>query len=158
VDTTSVRDGGTRAATCPHRWVRRVVVSTIAVLVGILVFSGVYLSRYQPLIANGTGATWVDPRYATDLGTFTPPEGRSFSAYRVRYEEGRVFRYALTLHNDGPLPVTITSVGDENCDGCVFPLVFAGATIGAPEGAHRFDLRYATPFTAFVLDRVRSVS
>ena len=78
------------------------MVSTIAVLLGFLVFSGVYLVRYQPLSANGTGATWVDPRFATELGNFTPPEGESFSAYRVRYEDGRSFSYAMTLYNEGP--------------------------------------------------------
>ena len=78
------------------------MVATIAVVLGTLVFSGVYLSRYQPLSANGTGATWVDPRFATELGNFTPPEGEPFSAYRVRYEDGRLFRYALTLYNEGP--------------------------------------------------------
>lgn len=79
-------------------------------------FSSVYLVRYQPLSANGTGATWVDPRHATRLGDFSPPVGESFTAYRVRYEDGGSFGYAMTLFNEGPLPVTITSIGEEEAE------------------------------------------
>jgi hypothetical protein len=128
------------------------VVSAITVLLGFLVFSGVYLVRYQPLSANGTGATWVDPRFATELGNFTPPEGESFSAYRVRYEDGRSFSYAMTLHNDGPFPVTITSIGETDCDGCPTPLVFERSTVAPAGGTYQYDREHATPFHGFVLE------
>jgi hypothetical protein len=131
--------------------VRRVVVSTIAVLVGVLVFAGAYLWRYQPLSVNGTGATWVDPRFATDLGYFTPPNGEDFSAYRIRYEDGRAFNYAMTFYNEGPLPVTITSIGEEGCDGCPTPLVFERASVAPAGGTYRYDRKHATPFDGFVL-------
>jgi hypothetical protein len=127
------------------------VVSTIAVLLGFLVFSGVYLVRYQPLSANGTGATWVDPRFATELGDFTPPEGGSFSAYRVRYEDGRSFSYAMTLYNEGPFPVTITSIGENDCDGCPTPLVFERSTVAPAGGTYQYDREHATPFHGFVM-------
>jgi hypothetical protein len=131
---------------------RRVLVSTIAVLLGFLVFSGVYLVRYQPLSANGTGATWVDPRFATELGNFTPPEGESFSAYRVRYEDGRSFSYAMTLSNDGPLPVTITSIGEPECRGCTSPLVFERSSVAPAGGQYQYDRADATPFDGFILE------
>ncbi len=127
------------------------MISTIAVVVGVLLFSGAYLSRYQPLSASGTGAWWVDPRFATELGTFTPPIGDDFSAYRVRYEDGRTFRYAMSLYNDGPLPVTITTIGAPQCDGCVFPLVFERSFVGPAQGRHLFDVRHVEPFEPFVL-------
>lgn len=130
---------------------RRVVVSAIAVLLGFLVFSGVYLWRYQPLTANGGGTTWVDPRFATRLGDFTPPEGQSFSAYRVRYEDSRLFRYALTLYNEGPLPVTITSIGEPECRGCQFPLVFERSSVAPASGTYQYDRERATPFDGFVI-------
>ena len=130
------------------RWVRRVLVS---VGVGLLAFSSVYLVRYQPLSANGTGATWVDPRFATRLGDFQPPEGQSFSAYRVRYEDGSSFGYAMTLHNAGPLPVTITSIGEPECEGCAFPLVFERSSVGPVGGTYQYDRGHATPFHAFVI-------
>jgi hypothetical protein len=128
-----------------------VVISLIVVVVGVLVLSGVYLSRYQPLSANGTGTTWVDPRYATHLGDFNPPGGESFSAYRVRYADGRLFRYALTLHNEGPLPVTITGVGEDNCGDCTIPLVFERSSVTPPTGRYQFDSEHAAPFDGFVL-------
>jgi hypothetical protein len=131
--------------------VRRVVVSSIAVVVGVLVFSGVYLLRYQPLSANGTGATWVDPRFATELGHFTPPNGEDFSAYRVRYEDGRSFSYAMTLYNEGPFPVTITSIGETDCDGCPTPLVFERSSVAPANGQYQYDREHATPFHGFVL-------
>lgn len=127
------------------------VAATIAVVVGVLVFSGVYLLRYQPLTADGGGTTWVDPRFATELGDFTPPEGQSFSAYRVGYEEGRLFSYALTLYNDGPLPVTITSIGEPECRGCTFPLVFERSSVAPAGGRYQNDREHATPFRSFVL-------
>jgi hypothetical protein len=110
-----------------------------------------YLLRYQPLSANGTGATWVDPEFATELGNFTPPEGQSFSAYRVRYEDGHLFRYALTLHNEGPLPVTITSIGEPECGGCTFPLVLERSSVAAAGGKYQYDRERATPFDGFVI-------
>jgi hypothetical protein len=119
---------------------------------GFLVFSGVYLWRYQPLTANGGGTTWVDPRFATKLGVFTRPEGRFFSAYRVGYEEGRLFSYALTLHNEGPLPVTITSIGEPECQGCTFPLVFERSSVAPTGGRYQNDREHATPFQGFVLE------
>jgi hypothetical protein len=130
---------------------RRVVVSTIAVMLGVLVFAGVYLLRYQPLSANGTGASWVDPRYATPLGNFTPPVGDSFSAYRVRYEDGSSFSYAMTLSNEGPFPVTITSIGETDCDACPTPLVFERSTVVPAGGTDQYDRQRAKPFHRFVI-------
>jgi len=130
---------------------RRVVVSTIAVLVGVIVVAGAYLWRYQPLSVNGTGATWVDPRFATDLGYFTPPNGEDFSAYRIRYEDGRAFSYAMTLYNNGPLPVTITSIGEPECGGCTSPLVFEQASVAPASGQYQYDREHATPFHGFVI-------
>ncbi len=121
-------------------------------MTGVNVFSGLYLWRYQPLSANGTGAYWADPEFATSLGSFTSPQGDDFAAYRVRYEDGRLFRYALTLHNDGPLPVTITSVGQEpDCVGCLFPLVFERVSVAPASGRYRYDHEHTTPFDGFVL-------
>ena len=114
-------------------------------------FSSVYLVRYQPLSANGTGATWVDPRHATRLGDFSPPVGESFTAYRVRYEDGSSFGYAMTLFNEGPLPVTITSIGEEECRDCPSPLVFERATVAPDGGTFQYDREHATPFHGFVL-------
>jgi hypothetical protein len=131
-----------------RRWVRRVLVS---VGVGLLAFSGVYLARYQPLSADGTGATWVDPRHATRLGDFSPPVGESFSAYRVRYEDGSSFSYAMTLSNEGPLPVTITSIGEDGCRDCPSPLVFERAVVAPDGGTFQHDRKRATPFHGFVL-------
>jgi hypothetical protein len=108
--------------------------------------------RYQPLTANGGGTTWVDPRFATKLGNFMPPEGQSFSAYRVGYEEGRLFSYALTLYNEGPLPVTITSIGEPECRGCTFPLVFERSSVAPAGGQYQYDREHATPFDGFVLE------
>ena len=117
-----------------------------------IVFSGLYRWRYQPVSAHGTGAYWADPEFATALGSFISPQGDDFSAYRVRYEDGRLFRYALTLHNEGPFPVTITSVGQEpDCVGCVFPLVFERASVAPASGQYQFDRRHAMPFDGFVL-------
>lgn len=127
------------------------MVSTITVGLGILVFSSVYLSRYQPLTANGGGTTWVDPRFAPRLGDFTPPEGQSFSAYRVRYEDGRLFRYSLTLYNEGPLPVKVTSIGEPECRGCTFPLVFERSSVAPAGGRYQNDREHATPFDGFVI-------
>ena len=127
------------------------MVSAIAVVLGVLVFSGVYLLRYQPLSANGTGASWVDPRYATQLGNFTPPVGEDFSAYRVRYEDGSSFSYAMTLYNEGPFPVTITSIGETGCDGCPTPLVFERSTVAPAGGTYQYDRERARPFDGFVI-------
>ena len=127
------------------------VVSTIGIGLALLAFSGVYLVRYQPLSANGTGATWVDPRHATRLGDFSPPVGESFPAYRVRYEDGSSFSYAMTLYNEGPLPVTITSIGEDECRDCPSPLVFERATVAPDEGTFQYDRRHATPFHGFVI-------
>jgi hypothetical protein len=131
---------------------RRVVVATITGALGFLVFSSVYLARYQPLSVNGTGAAWVDPRFASELGDFAPPEGQYFSAYRVRYEDGRSFSYAMTLYNEGPLPVTITSIGEPECRGCTFPLVFERSSVAPAGGQYQYDREHATPFDGFVLE------
>lgn len=136
----------------PRRRVRRLVTATIAVTLAAIVFSALYLWRYQPLSANGTGTYWADPEFATSVGYFTSPQGDGFSAYRVRYEDGSLFRYALTLYNDGPLPVTITNVGqDPDCFSCVFPLVFERASVAPASGQYQYDRRHATPFDRFVL-------
>ena len=120
-------------------------------MLALLAFSGGYLARYQPLSANGTGATWVDPLYATRLGDFAPPVGESFSAYRVRYEDGSSFSYAMTLHNEGPLPVTITSIGEAECRDCLSPLVFERSIVAPDGGTFQYDREHATPFHGFVL-------
>jgi hypothetical protein len=130
-----------------------VVLSVIAIVLGITVLSGLYLSRYQPLSANGTGASWADPRYAERVGSFTPPEGASFSVYRLRYVDGHSFRYALTLFNEGPLPVTITNVGEAfDCESCTFPLVFERSALAPSSGQYQFNVEHSTPFERFVLE------
>ena len=126
------------------------MVATIAIVLGFLVFSSLYLLRYQPLTANGGGTTWVDPRFATRLGEFAP-EGESFSAYRVRYEDGHLFSYALTLYNEGPLPVTVTSIGEPECRGCTFPLVFERSSVAPAGGRYQKDREHAIPFDGFVI-------
>jgi hypothetical protein len=71
----------------------------------------------------------------------------------VRYEDGHLFRYALTLYNEGPLPVTITSVGESpSCPGCTLPFVFERSSIAPPSGQDQFNLEHATPFERFVLE------
>ena len=138
--------------TPPRRGVRRLVVATIAVVSGVIVFSGLYLWRYQPLSADGTGAYWADPEFATSLGSFTSPPGDDFSTYRVRYEDGRLFRYALTLHNDGPIAVTVTGAGDLGCDGCLDLLVFHRGSVGPTTGPYVYDVEHVQPFEPFVLE------
>ena len=108
--------------------------------------------RYQPLSADGTGASWADPEFATPLGDFTSPQGDDFSAYHVRYRDGEVFKSALTLHNEGPLAVTITGVGDLGCDGCEDLLVFERAAVGPATGSHVYDVRHVQPFEPFALE------
>ena len=122
------------------------------VVLGALVFSGVFLVRYQPLTMNGGGATFVDPRFATHIGDLTPPVGESFSAYVVRYEDGLTMRYGMTLYNRGPLAVTITGVGGSECEGCVSPLVFERASVAPPDGRFMFDRRHARPLEPFVIE------
>lgn len=138
--------------TPPRRGVRRLVVAAIAIVTGVIVFSGLYLWRYQPLSANGTGAYWADPEFATSLGYFTSPQGEDFSAYRVRYRDGELFRSALTLRNEGPLAVTVTGVGDLGCAGCEDLLVFHRASIGPATGQFVYDVEHVQPFEPFVLE------
>jgi hypothetical protein len=142
---TIVRPPETRVTSTPPRprWARR-----LAVALGLLLLASsiLYVWRYQPLTANGSGGWWVDPRFGTHIGDFTSPAGNNFSAYRVRYVDGETFRYGLTLNNEGPLPVTITSIGDDGCDGCVFPLEFERSTVAPGDGPFRFDQHHTQPF------------
>ena len=128
------------------------MVTAILVVLSALVFSGIFLAQYQPLTMNGGGAAFVDPRFATRIGDFTPPDGQPFSAYVVRYEDGLTIRYGMTLYNRGPLPVTITGVGEPECEGCVFPLVFERASVAPARGQFMFDHRHARPLEPFVIE------
>jgi hypothetical protein len=127
------------------------VISAFAIVAGVLVVSGAYLLRYQPLSVNAGGTTWVDPRSASRVGHFTSPDGVSFTAYRVRYREGRSFSYAMTLHNQGPFPVTITSIGEPECERCTSPLVFEGSSVAPAGGRYQNDRDHAEPFERFII-------
>jgi hypothetical protein len=97
----------------PHRrWFRFAILTLVPILLlGGIGFS-IYLSRYQPLTGNGTGAYWVDPALTIDLGSFQSPSGDIFNAYRVDGGNGSELRFGFTLNNIGSLPVRIDSVGD----------------------------------------------
>jgi hypothetical protein len=127
----------------PRRGRRIVVVVALVLLASVIA----YIWRYQPLSTNGTGAAWVDPRFGTSIGFFTPPTGEDFTAYRVKYVDGETFRYGLTLYNEGPLPVMITGVGDDACDDCVFPLEFERSLVAPSSGQFQYDPGHALPFT-----------
>jgi len=147
-----VRPPSTAApAPSPHRprWVRRIAF-TIGLILAVSAI--LFLWLYQPLSANGSGAYWVDPRFGMRVGDFTSPTGDTFSAYDVRYEDGRLFRYALTLYNKGPLPITITGIGGDGCNNCLSPLEFE-RSLAAPEtGPFQFDQRHARPFRTVSID------
>ena len=126
--------------------------SMVVVLLVFLASVIAYVWRYQPLSANGTGASWVDPRFGTNIGSFTPPTGEDFTAYRVKYVDGETFRYGLTLHNEGPMPVTIMAIGDDHCDACTSPLEFERSLVGPNAGQFRYSPRHARPFTSVELE------
>ena len=48
---------------------------------------------------------------ARDLGSYTPPHGESFEAYRVSLIAGSHFSFWFTLSNQDRIPVTITHIG-----------------------------------------------
>jgi hypothetical protein len=105
-----------------------------------------YLWRYQPLSATGPGLRG-SIRGSARRGDFTSPSGEYFSVYRIRYVDGETVRYGLTLHNEGPLPVAITGIGDDACDDRVFPLEFGKSLVAPRSGQFQYDPGHARPFT-----------
>jgi len=86
-----------------HPW-RRAIAITLAALV---IAFGVYVARYMPLIppngvAGGQGRT--------DLGSFESPGGETFGVGSYAYQDGKTFYFGFGLHNNGPLPITVTGI------------------------------------------------
>jgi hypothetical protein len=132
--------------------VRWVVVALVVLLVGAGAAGFVYLLRYQPLSANGTGSYWADTAFATSAGDFSSPSGEDFTAYDVRYEDGQTFRFSFTIGNLGILPVTIDSVRTPVCEGCVFPLEYVSTSLAPASGTYMFDHTRSRPFAPFELE------
>jgi len=136
-----------------RRVIRWIVVSVVVIVVAAVAVACVYLLRYQPLSANGTGSFGVDHRFATSRGDFISPSGESFTAYDVSYSDGERFSYSFTIGNLGRFPVTIDSVAPLGCERCVFPLEYVATALAPPSGPDMFDPVQAEPFTPFRLDR-----
>ena len=69
---------------------------------------GLWLARYQPLSLT---SSWVDRRFAVDRGNFVAPEGGQFEAFDVNARTGDLVRFAFALQNEGPVGVTVQSIG-----------------------------------------------
>jgi hypothetical protein len=113
------------------------VVSTIAVLLGFLVFSSVYLSRYQPLNARGTGGYSVRAPGLT-LQSFDayPPDG-DLTQYLVEWQTGKKISVLFPLSNEGPFAVTVLGLSGPytSRDGSVtFRLAGTGPISGPASG------------------------
>jgi hypothetical protein len=76
-------------------------------LAALAVAFGLYVGHYMPLVpANGAAGG----QGSTDLGTFESPSGEIFGVTSFAYEDGKTFYFGFGLHNEGPLPVTITGI------------------------------------------------
>jgi hypothetical protein len=85
----------------------------LAVILGVLAASSVYVVRYMPFAP----ANEVTGGGGTDLGRFDPPSGQTFSATRFAYHDGGTFYFGFGLMNTGPLPVRVTGIATDSARG-----------------------------------------
>ncbi len=71
-----------------------------------------WLANVEPLGFNG-GMISVRPRslVTAEFDAVSPYGGGGFTQYRVSLPPGERFRFAVTLTNDSPFPVTVTGAG-----------------------------------------------
>jgi hypothetical protein len=94
---------------------RRRLVRLLALVMGILfLFLGItaliWVEQYDPLGAGSSGFRpdlSVDPR-SRDVSA---GQGPVQTLWTVRPTEGAPFTYAFSIHNDGPVSITVTSIG-----------------------------------------------
>lgn len=86
-----------------------------AVILILLGAAASFVVNYDPLCSGPcTGVGGVHGGTVTSLGSFTSPQGDSFTAARVSHAPGEEFSYWFTLSTQGPVGVTIASIGGED--------------------------------------------
>jgi len=110
-----------------------------------------YIARYQPLRADGWGSG-VDDTNVVESFDASAPDGSDFRQYRldVIERDDRVW-FAFTLHNTGPLPTKILSVGSEPAPGSLSPLQQRAVLLGPPDAGAHPSPRHAERFAPFTL-------
>jgi hypothetical protein len=92
--------------------------------------AGVAIARSTPSL-EAVGPTSVSGTEAT--GVF---EVGDRTVRQIRYDDGGTLRYTFRLENDGPLPVTVLGLDEEQADPRLFKFVgLTEQTIGAGETA-----------------------
>ena len=121
-----------------RRWLRRVVISTIAAGLCFLVFSGVFLARYQPLDARSTGIYSVRAPGLTIESFEAYPADGDLTQYQVEWRTGAKLRVVFRLWNYGPFSVTVRGLGEpeSRTDGnATFRLLGTGPMSGPEAGS-----------------------
>jgi hypothetical protein len=156
VDTLTPVDRSTGEPAAPiepsprRRWLRIGVVTVLTTLALVLLVGAVWATNYEPLGADSS-AVGVRPGDAiVDRVDATAPGGSSFTEYRLRLDDSEVFRYLFWLHNDGPIPVTLTEVG--RAEGDHFALEVERVRVGPALGSDHpsSELPYVVPAHGYV--------
>jgi hypothetical protein len=136
---------GTAGSTAtPQRRRGRAWFVVFAGVVLMTVLVGAFLANYQPLIHGSESGVSVRVKRIEGL---VPPD-----TWVVTYVDGQTFVFAVSIRNDGPVGVTVTSVGQE--DPHVEALkAYDGAFRGASEelGLPTHDVRELSPLRPFAL-------
>ena len=127
----AVRRGRQYAAMTEGAAPRRMTARRLLVVALVLVLgaAAAALLRYQPLRQSG------DLGLSGDMDVVTVEEFNETGAHILRYVDGGYVSYAVTLHNTGPLPVTVTGVAlpAEQDRRLLQPVAAGLAADGSPE-------------------------
>ncbi|WP_091026348.1 hypothetical protein [Nocardioides szechwanensis] len=109
---------------------RRSALVAAGVLVLVAGGAGVAIARSTPSL-EAVGPTSVSGTEATAVF-----EVGDRTVRQIRYDDGGTLRYTFRLENDGPLPVTVLGLDEEQADPRLFTFVgLTEQTIGAGESA-----------------------
>ena len=98
-------------ANLPRRWPKRLVLSTVIIIMAMIGTGVAWVSNTEPLTRGSAGFAITDPSARAHVRNVSAM-GVTGSVQTITVKPGMRFRYRFSLRNDGPVPITITDVGD----------------------------------------------
>jgi hypothetical protein len=124
----------------PPRRRRGWIMTTIAVVLTFVTATVLWASTTDPLAAGSFGVAprWSDgTAFQRDFAA-DPADGTAFTHYSGRQDGRRTFFYAVSIRNEGRLPIQVRTIGTSGAAGVAVRAIavetdpMSGATIGYP--------------------------
>jgi hypothetical protein len=146
--------------TTPRRRGRRWLAITAACMAIVLLAGFIWASTIDPLGSGSYGFTprWPDGDTMRDVYDADPADGTAYTLYIGAERIGSPLSYAFSIRNDGPVGITIRSIGGPDPEGAVVSTRVVGADVEPLRGTVSSELPgpgvdgAVVPFAPFTLE------